>query len=132
MKESVETIPHFQSATAQYLRDSNVEFNPIYVATQSEWNNMVYNLMKKTSLNVKTLILPPGVTLSDKRLANAKVKRCETYKKCENDFFEFPATCYTAQIKESLIDSSLDSTKDARYQVSIFFLFFFFQVTCFY
>lgn len=85
-----------------------------------EWNSTLQGLAYQTPLVVNTLILPPGVALTDPRLTHVQPVATRTYCLQPGQFFQCPSESYVVDIDKSLTASTRDSVqnqKGVRYQI---------------
>lgn len=114
-----EGLPGFHSGLKNYFDRINKRFDPIIVQSAEEWDYMVHNLAFEYSLIVKTVILPPGVGLTDPRLENARLRSAKTYMREPGTFFEYPATTYLGHVDGDLVPPAEGCVagEETRYQI---------------
>lgn len=116
---SGKALKGFYSGLDNYFARLNKTYDPIIVQSAEEWDYMLHNLAFERSLIVKTVILPPGIGLSDPRLRRARVRSAKTYMRRPEEFFEYPATVYIGQVDGSLVPPAdgCVAGEETRYQV---------------
>jgi len=89
------------------------------VQTKEEWEAMMRDFLTWHSVVLKTVILPPGVSLSDPRLPNAVLGSRRTYTLPVGYIPEFPGPTFEAELEGHLVPPAYGPVQGlrTRYQV---------------